>query len=153
VGGEVQWIYGPGDIKAEYAGASFNDVELSGLKKDAKAQSWYVSATHVLTGERKQRNKPLQPKKDFYPGKEGWGAWEVAARYEEFFVNESLITQGFATGTDRVDALSFGLNWWPNAHTRLMFDYVVNIFSDGVLASGEIMDKENLFLIRTQYDF
>lgn len=49
----------------------------------------------------------------------------------------SGVTEGFATGTDKVDVLSFGLNGWPNVHTRLMFDYVVNIFSDGVLVSGE----------------
>ena len=153
LGGELQWIYGPGDIKAEYVGASFNEVDLNGNKSDVKVNSWYVSGTYVLTGERKQRDRPLHPKKSFDPIGGGWGAWEVAARYEEFLVNNSPLTQGFATGTDRVDSFSVGLNWWPNVHTRLMVDYVLNHFADEVTARGETLDGENLVLVRTQYDF
>ena len=153
LGGELQWIYGPGDIKAEYVRALFNDVDLNGGKLDVKVNSWYVSGTYVLTGESKQRDRPLHPKKNFDPTKGGWGAWELAARYEEMFVNDSPLTQGFVTGTDRVDSFSLGLNWWPNVHMRLMMDYVLSHFADDVVVKGETLDGENLVLIRTQYDF
>ncbi|MBI4115632.1 MAG: hypothetical protein HY447_03550 [Candidatus Omnitrophica bacterium] len=152
LGGEFQWIYGPGDIKVEYISGSFSDVDLGDRKTDVNINSWYASATYVLTGERKQRNKPINPKNDFNPSKGVWGAWELGARYEEFLINGSPLAQGFATGTDRVDALSFGINWWPNIHTRFMLDYVVNLFEDDIASGGETMDKENLILLRTQYD-
>lgn len=152
-GGEFQWIYGPGDIKAEYVAARFSDVERSGLQGDVNVDSWYVSASYILTGERKIRDKWIDPKKPFSIKDGGWGAWETALRFEQFFVNESPFALGFATGVDRVDAYTFGLNWWPNKHIRLMLDYVFNDFSDPVFLGAESQSSEHLWLGRVQYNF
>ena len=151
--GELQWIYGPGDIKAEYLGTTFSDLERLSVKDDVKANAWYVSASYILTGERKVRDKGINPKRPFSIKEGGWGAWEAALRFEQFFVNRSPIDLGLATGTNRVDAYTIGLNWWPNKHVRLMFDYVFNNFNDPVLFGSKSQDSEHLWLNRVQYNF
>ncbi len=152
-GGEMQWIFGPGDIKAEYVAGRFGDVERGGLQGDVDIDSWYVSTSYLLTGERKVRDKWVSPKKIFSIPDGGWGAWEAAIRFEQFFVNETPITLGLATGVDRVDAYTLGLNWWPNKHIRLMFNYVLNDFSDSAALGAEPQSSEHLWLGRAQYNF
>lgn len=152
-GGDLQWIYGPGDIKAEYVGTTFSDVERLTVKDDVEVNAWYVSASYILTGEKKVRDKWISPKKPFSINEGGWGAWEAAFRFEQFFVNHSPIDLGLATGTRRVDAYTVGLNWWPNKHVRLMFDYVFNDFSDPVFLGSESQESEHLWLGRAQYNF
>ncbi len=152
-GGELQWIYGPGDIKAEYVGARFDEVERVGRKADVDVDSWYASGTYILTGERKVRNKALVPKKNFSPGDGGWGAWEAAFRFEQLFLNDSPFQLGLATGVERVSAYTAGLNWWLNKHIRMMFDYTLNDFSDPLSIGSESFSAEHLFVTRAQYDF
>lgn len=82
-----------------------------------------------------------------------WGAWEAGFRFEQFFVNNAPFELGLATGTDRVNAYTFGLNWWPNRHIRLMADYVFNDFASPVQIGSESQNSEHLFLGRLQYDF
>lgn len=152
-GGELQWIFGPGDIKAEYVGGRFSNVERGNVLGDIDIDSWYVSASYLLTGERKVRDKWINPKKIFSIPDGGWGAWEAAFRFEQFFVNETPFSLGLASGVDRVDAYTWGLNWWLNKHIRLMFNYVLNDFSDSVALGAEPQSSEHLWLGRAQYNF
>jgi len=152
-GAEIQWIYGPGDLKAEYVGGRFTNVERSVLKEDVNVDSWYVSGSYLLTGEKKVRDKWIDPKRDFSLADGGWGAWEAAVRFEQFFVNDSPFASGIVTGVDRVDAYTVGLNWWPNRHIRLMFNYTLNDFSGPLLLGAESEDSEHLWLGRAQYQF
>lgn len=152
-GAELQWIYGPGDIKAEYVAARFNQIERTGQNADLDVDSWYASATYVLTGERKIRNKPLIPKKNFSLKNGGFGAWEGALRYEQFFLNDSPFELGLVTGVEQVNAYTVGLNWWMNKHIRMMFDYTLNDFLEPLLIGSESQSKEHLFITRAQYDF
>lgn len=152
-GGELQWIYGPGDIKAEYVGAHFNDVERGSLLDSLDVNSWYVSASYILTGERKVRDKWIDPKRPFSLRDGGWGAWEAVIRFEQFLVNDSPFNSGFVTGSDRVDAYTLGLNWTPNKHLRLMLNYMINDFAQPALLGAESEDSEHLWLGRAQYNF
>jgi len=152
-GGEFQWIYGPGDIKAEYVASRLDDVERAERRDDVDIDSWYVSATYLLTGERKIRNKPIVPKNIFSVRDGGWGAWGAALRFEQFFINSSPFNLGFATGSDRVDSITAGLNWWPNKHIRFMLNYVLNNFSDPILIGSDLEEAENQILGRVQYNF
>lgn len=152
-GSELQWIYGPGDIKAEYVAARFNDVERVLEEDDVNVDSWYVSASYILTGERKIRDKALVPKRVFSLKDGGRGAWELAFRFEQFFVNETPFVLSLISGTNRVDAYTAGVNWWPNKHIRLMFDYTLNHFNDPVPIGGEVEGSEHLLFSRAQYNF
>ena len=152
-GGELQWIFGSGDIKAEYLTSRFNAVERLGIKEDVVADGWYVSGSYILTGEKKVRDKWIEPKRIFSIKDGGWGAWEAALRFEQFFLNDAPFAASLLSGTRRVDAYTMGLNWWPNKHVRLMFDYVLNDFSESILIGSDDQDSEHLWLSRVQYNF
>jgi phosphate-selective porin len=92
---------------------------------DARARSWYVSGSWILTGERKTR--PVKAEGEFLQG--GWGAVELAARIEG-------ITYDSAGGADepfrnpRAEtifpetnrALTLGVNWTLNRFVKLQFN-------------------------------
>jgi phosphate-selective porin len=125
---DLDWTLGPASARAEYTivrddrlGQGLADNDLP----DARARSWYVSGTYLLTGEDKTR--PVRPANDFLRG--GIGAVEVAARYERLWFDsidgtdepfrnpraESIFPSG-----DRV--LTLGVNWTLNRFMKLQFN-------------------------------
>ncbi len=124
-GGDVDWTAGRASVRSEYTFVS-DDRQQQGIGDndlpDARARSWYVSGTWLLTGEAKSR--PVKPAGDFLHG--GWGAFELAARYEGIrfdsaggsdtpFRNpraETIMPAG-----ER--ALTLGVNWTMNRFVKL----------------------------------
>ena len=149
--GELQWIYDSFDFKAEYVGACFQNVSLGGTNTNVYINSWYVSLSFLLTGEKRIRNKPVNPKHIFLESG-GWGAWEVVARFEQYFINNAPFMAGLITGTIHVDAISGGINWWPNKHLRVMFTYVLSNFEDVITLGGVATKNEHILLARFQYN-
>ncbi|MEK7791067.1 MAG: porin [Deltaproteobacteria bacterium] len=146
-GAELQWIFGPGDIKSEYLSARFDDVDRSGQKEDVDINAWYLSISYLLTGEKKPKDRWVVPNKKF-------GAWEIAVRIEQFhIIEEAHFQAGLLTGSNSATAATTALNWWPNKHIRLMLNYEFTNFDEGVLVGGEVENDESLFLLRTQYNF
>jgi phosphate-selective porin len=92
---------------------------------NARARAWYVSGTWVITGERKAR--PVKANGEFLQG--GWGALELAARYERLGFDsaggsdepfrspraETILPTG-----DR--ALTLGVNWTVNRFVKVQFN-------------------------------
>lgn len=152
-GADLQWIYGPGDVKLEWIGSHYDNLNTGAVADALDVNGWHLSASHVLTGERKRRNKPLRPARNFDPHTGSWGAWEVMGRVEQFFTQSKAFESGLVTGTNRVDAVTVGLTWWPNFHTKLMANYVWSLFDDTVVSGGVGLDSEQLALLRAQYDF
>lgn len=145
-GAELQWIFGPWDIKSEYMGDRLDNIERAGRNEDIRIAAWYLSGSYLLTGEKKPKNRWVVPNKK-------WGAWEVAARIERFFINEAPFVTGFLIGSNSVTAVTAGLNWWPNKHTRLMLNYEFTNLDKNVLTGSAPDDSETLIFLRTQYNF
>jgi phosphate-selective porin OprO/OprP len=116
------WSAGPVGARAEYThvldsreGQGLADQDLA----DARARSWYVSGTWVLTGEEKER--PVQPKRRF-------GALEGAARYERIWF-DSAGGEPPPLRNPRADdmlrtgehVLSLGINWYITRWVKLLF--------------------------------
>lgn len=86
------------------------------------------------------------------PSRSSWGAFELVARYDTFRVDSKAFDLGFATGTDRVNTFTTGLNWYPHNMVVVKFNYVRNALADHLTAlKGK--DRENLFLTRFQVEF
>jgi phosphate-selective porin OprO/OprP len=83
---------------------------------------WYSQLAFTLTGEpRPYRNdrgvfEGIRPNRNF--GKDGWGAFELAARISELDLNDKNINGG-----DERDA-TIGLNWYLNQFLRISFNVV-----------------------------
>ena len=143
-GPELAFAYGPVRAQAEYY---MFDVNRDGANPDYNFNSWYVSASWVITGEsyvydmKKARFKGVKPADPFSMGG-GAGAWEVAARYSEADLNDN----GILGGDQNI--WTFGLNWYPNNNVRFMLDYnTVEVKVPGATAD---FDQVGL---RTQFKF
>lgn len=94
---------------------------------------WYLQSSWVLTGESKRWRTERggygmpQPAHPLYGG-DGFGAFEVAARYSVLDLNDDAGVAAAATpvggirgGEQRITTL--GLNWYPGGPFRFMLDY------------------------------
>jgi phosphate-selective porin len=99
------------------------------------AKGWYVSGTYLLTGEEKRLSAPVVPTHLLAPiaGQWGPGAWELGIRYADlsfssddpvnfFDGNLTRIPGGGRTAENGAEALTLGVTWYPNTHTRLMLN-------------------------------
>ena len=115
-------------------------------------KAWQVSLSYFLTGERATYNS-FTPKSTFEPGKPGWGAWEVVARFHQLQIDEAAFTDGASSFADpsvsprKATAAGVGLNWYLNQNVKWMFDYERTRF-DGGAPAGTDRAGENAFLTR-----
>ncbi|MBI4243232.1 MAG: hypothetical protein HY606_04000 [Planctomycetes bacterium] len=152
-GADLEWIYGPASVKAEYLQADWNDISKAAITEDFLSSGWFIQGSFLLTGENKRRNKPVLPKSNFDPAKGTWGAWEAAIRYEELKLEDDLITTGLATGTDKVKGFTIGINAYLNKHMMVKIDWQRLDFDDDITVGSHINDDESILFIRFQAEF
>ncbi len=127
---DVDWTIGPASARAEYTHVSDSRTD-QGLDNqtlpDARAQSWYVAGTWVVTGERKRR--PVKAANPLPGG--GFGAVEVAARYERLWFDSVGTTDAsLAFRNPRAEnilltgdkAFTIGVNWTVNRWVKVQFN-------------------------------
>lgn len=125
---EMIWIYGPLSIQSEYMGASLNYPTATGTRD---LRDMYVMISYFLTGENRSYKREtavidrVKPYENFFRVRTeddsvqtGWGAWELAYRYDYADIYAMGSTAGLA------GAHTFGVNWYLNSYTRFMWDYV-----------------------------
>jgi phosphate-selective porin OprO/OprP len=124
-GAELAGVYGPFSLQSEYTRANLSGTGYSG---DDVLEGYYAYISYFLTGEsRVYDNKRgafgrLKPKRNFdFSG--GWGAWEVAMRWDQLDMNTENVNGG------NIQTATVALNWYLNPHVRLManYGYVVDV--------------------------
>ncbi len=140
-GVEIAGVAGPFSVQAEFMAA---ELDRDGFDNESYS-GWYAYASWILTGETRPydpqsgtfgRLKPRRP-----AGQGGAGAWELAARYSTLDLDD-----GIRGGTE--DNVTVGVNWYVNAYTRFMLNYVK--------ASAENDEGEtdvDIVQVRAQLDF
>jgi phosphate-selective porin OprO/OprP len=106
---EGWWVYRSIKLQSEFITSSAQRLGLGqgGTDlSDAKAHGLYVQGTYILTGEKKQGDDAIVPKRGVHEG--GPGAWEVGFRYQFLDIESS----------NRADAYDFKVDWWLNKFTR-----------------------------------
>ena len=106
----------------------------------------------MLTGEA-ATDRGVRPRANFDPGRSGgWGALQIAARYNELRVSHNAVALGFAAaGASRAaEAWTFGANWYLNPYVKWVFNFERTVF-DGD-AEGP-RRAENAVLFRAQLSF
>ena len=102
------------------------DVERRSAVPNPGFQGWYAMATWSLSGETRPYDPVTASFHGLMPdaplGKNGFGAWEVVARYSnmnlDFMPGQ---VGGIAGGIQNI--WSLGLNWYPNPTVRFLLDY------------------------------
>ncbi|MCC6491863.1 MAG: porin [Pirellulales bacterium] len=137
--------YGPSHVQAEYMGTQVDQLGNRTVYYDGA----YVQGGYFLTGEHRTYNRMVgvfdrvTPYEDFFGlgrngGFCGWGAWEATARYSYVDLRDpNAAPLGFAAGPPpspnpgRVDDVTFGMNWYWNAHSKLQFNYIHAFLDNG----------------------
>jgi len=153
---ELAFVYGPFSVQTEYMGASY--VRDAGFG-DAYFDGLYVQASYFLTGENRVYDRRagaftrVRPFENFFRVRDengyiftGKGAWEVAYRYSYLNLDHetAAILGGWAYDH------TFGVNWYLNPYTRLMFNYIHSHISPQNNQPDTFID---VFAMRAQIDF
>jgi phosphate-selective porin OprO/OprP len=148
---EAAFVWGPFSMQGEYAqleanGVGFDVSELDDDPPPAAVTSvdpvnptytgWYVDASLYLTGETRtyeadtgEFGRP-KVKRPFYVGSGpfwngvggGWGAWQIAVRYDVLDLSDKAAAMGAAYDCSECgeqETWLFGVNWWWTDYTLL----------------------------------
>ena len=91
---------------------------------DPSVQGYHLTASMALTGEVRGYNKQMGLFKPFPIARtvhqNGWGAWEIGARYSSIDANDGLLEAG------NMDIWSAGISWWltPQFKASLNYRYI-----------------------------
>jgi len=124
--------------------------------------SWYLQASWVLTGEarvwRASKGVYAAPEPAHPLDGDGFGAFEIAARYSEMSLDDragaastAIAADGIRGGRQQIGTL--GLNWYPTRIVRFMLDYQhVNVARLNAVG-GKLNASMNLVSLRSQIAF
>ncbi len=132
VGLESAWVHGPLALQAEYMRAMTDTPDGA----DPEFDGYYLEASYFLTGE----HRNYSPKSGAFSGitpmsnygdEGGTGAWQVAARFSTFDLQDEGIEGG------KLDDFTLGINWHLNPNTRVMLNYIDGRLDDDT-SDGDI---------------
>jgi phosphate-selective porin OprO/OprP len=111
--------------------------------------AWQAQLSWFVTGE-EESFRGYTPGSTFRPGKTGWGAFELVARYHELDIDDDAFAGGAisfanpATAASKITAYGVGANWHPWNTVKLSINYEVSEFEGGA-AAGDRADEQALF--------
>jgi phosphate-selective porin OprO/OprP len=121
---------------------------------------WYVDASWYITGETRNYEADTgefgrtKVKRPVYKGSGGWGAWQIAGRYDTIDLSDKAdaITNFGAVNCSECGEQNtwlIGLNWWLTDYTALKFNYTQSDIKGGVNDGADIKG----FGMRAQVDW
>lgn len=156
---QAYWYAGPFGVMGEYvlsAQEIYSVKSNAAVRKQLNNNAWQAQISYVLTGEDNtfQSVKPIRP---FDPLAGSWGAFQVAARWSEFNVdNTAFNILDPSKSAKHATAWAVGVNWFINQNARIMADYEQTYFDGGAgtIARGVgNRPSENVFATRFQLAF
>jgi phosphate-selective porin OprO/OprP len=121
VGAEAAVVYGPFSVQSEWDHLT---VDRFGTASNLKFDGFYVFGSAFLTGESRTFKNGvadrIKPFNDFNPQKGGWGAFELALRYDQL----DLTDHDLSLLTKRATSWTGALNWYLNGNVKLMINYI-----------------------------
>jgi len=141
--GALKW--GPALLQAEYTLANV-DTTFGGSRTFS---GYYVQGSYVLTGESRTYRHAngtfdkVKPKKDFgFKEGNGWGAWEVAARYASVDLEDGPVRAG------KQSSLTGGINWFLTNNVTASLNYIHNWVENDL-----VDDDFSVIQTRVRFDF
>ena len=154
IGFELEWIQGPWSVTGEYMRTRREELRRGEFQASAiESQSAYVATSWIFTGEEQTRNRPISPRQRVDRKTGTWGAFDVHARWDYFDTDPEALDLGLADGTDRVWALTGGLNWWPRTNLRTVLEFEYASFDDPVQIDEDTITSEWVIKLLTQFEF
>jgi len=149
---EAAAVYGPASIQGEYIRTNVNYQ--NGATNEPNFSGYYVFGSWFLTGEsrpysvKKGTFGRVHPNQNFQLGKDGWGAFEIAARFSQLDLEDT----GIAGGKEQ--NITTALNWYPHPHLRLMLNWVhASVDRSPIATVARNNFSPDVFQMRAQVDF
>lgn len=148
---------GPLGLTGEYVTSVVNVRPAVGSPKtELTNKAWQVAAGYVLTGENSSYSGVV-PKTNFDLAGGTWGAFEVAARFENLRVDASAfpLFADPAASANEASTVGVGLNWYLSKAVRATFDYYQTAFENNlpVPSVALLRQDEKAFITRFQVAF
>ncbi len=117
-------------------------------------EAWELTGSWVLTGEDASYRGVVKPAHPFTLDGEGWGAFELVARYGELDIDDDAfpLYADPSVSARRARAWGLGINWYLNSNLKLVMNYTDADFDGGAVASQDREDEQALFT-RLQVNF
>ncbi len=115
--------------------------------------SWQLYGSYILTGE-KASFSGFTPANPFNPKDSHWGAFEVAARYSQFDIDDLAFSKGFSDlskSASQAKAWGVAFNWYMNKFIRYAINYDQTQFKRGAVSGDR--HSENVIMSRCQIAF
>ncbi len=147
---QAYFYRGPFGLIAEYAEVSQDLVNAAVDQTTARNSAWQLGGSWLLTGE-DASFRGVKPYSPFSLGDDGgWGAFELAARYQENRIDEGLPTSFRGTAYAlQAKSTAVGLNWYLNESSKFMVNYERTRLEGGTLAGK----TEDFLVARYQHAF
>jgi phosphate-selective porin OprO/OprP len=128
---EGAYVYGPFSVQAEYTQDKVDVADGIAAGVDPTYTGWYADASFFLTGETRPYDRGIftrvKVKNPLFEG-HGWGAWQIAARYDVIDLSDGstaiVDASGGAFGKKAGEQQTWliGLNWYVNDYVRFMLN-------------------------------
>ncbi len=155
---ETVWQSGPWSAQAEWMATVVN-----GSVGPIYYNGAYAEVMYRLTGEHREYDRKLSALKNPIPftdfisfnpgGINGWGAWEIEARWSFVDIRNPANTQYLAgsngAGNGFLTDTTLGMTWFLNAHAKVQFNWIHSMLQN--TAKGNSL--ADLFVTRVQVDF
>lgn len=143
---QAYWYRNAFGLQAEYI-ESEQELSTGATRGELAHQAWSLTGSWVLTGEDAGYKGVQKPNRPFEIGGDGWGAFEVVARYGELDIDEAAFPL-FAdpnAAASHADAIGIGLNWFLTSNLKLAFNHTRASFEGGAPAGGDREDEKTFF--------
>jgi phosphate-selective porin OprO/OprP len=145
---QAYYYYRSFGLMVEYA-LSSQEIRRGASTHRSRAYGWQCTALLALTGE-SLSYRGLQPNEPFDPETGTAGAFELAARFARWGMNEGAFPT-FADPRSSMQAFegwSVALHWYLSANVKVIVDYDQIVFRS--VAPGQPKDPEKAVLFRVQ---
>jgi phosphate-selective porin OprO/OprP len=149
-------------VQGEYAQLE-TDIPTTIASVSPTYDGWYVEASWFLTGEMRNYKADsgsfgrVKVKNPVYGGSGGWGAWQIAGKYDVIDLSDGAAAINASTAPNAVACTEcgeqntwlIGLNWWMTDHTALKFNVTQSEIEGGANDGADITG----FGMRAQIDW
>ncbi|TNJ33657.1 porin [Arenimonas terrae] len=126
---------------------SEQEVSIGGVRSDLAHDAWQLTTSWVLTGEDAGYRGVVKPNRPFTGGGEGWGAFELVARYGELDVDDDAfgLYADPNLSASRSRAWGLGLNWYLTSNLKLVLNHTRAGFDGGATGGRDREDESTVF--------